>query len=153
MNILPNYIQYNRPAFYANKEQLDFPAKIPLTETEQKFDVVLKDLHRLESDIYVQKQNLRDMYSAQDRYDYKELLKKRRTIIAKLKRMAKKEAKEYYEIEFDIEGKKQYNRFAPKIMRAQSKEELQQVVDLISSYSLFAKTKEMLKQIILKKKF
>lgn len=139
--------------FCAKKTQPEFQAKIPLTEVEQRFDKVLLELHRVESNITTQKQNLRDMYSAKDRSDYKELLKTKRGLTAQLKRIAKKESKQDYEIEFEIAAKKQYNRFAPKIIRAQTKEELKQAVDLIMSYSLFQKVKVMLEQIISQKVF
>lgn len=90
MNILSTSIQNKNLIFCAKKKQPDFPAKIPLTETEQKFDAVLNNLHSLDSDIYVQKQNLRDLYSAQDRYDYKELLKKTQIYHYKVKSYGEK---------------------------------------------------------------
>ncbi len=153
MNILPNYIQYNRPAFYATKKQPDFPTKIQLTEVEQKFYEILMELHRVESDIKTQKQNLWNMYSAQDRGDYKELLKLRQSLLAKLRRIAKKESKDYWDFVRDINVKKEYNRFAPKLLKAKTEEELRKAIEIISTYNLFRKAEEMLEQIILSKKF
>lgn len=153
MNILPNYIQYNKPAFYAKKKQPDFPTKIPLTKVEQKFDKVLMELHRVECDIKTQKQNLWDMYSTQNRGDYRELLKLRQSLLAKLRQIAQKESKDYWDIIKEISIKKEYNRFAPKLLRAKTEEELRKAIEIISSYNLFKKAEEMLEQIISNKKF
>lgn len=67
--------------------------------------------------------------------------------------MAKSEAKEYYEIEYEIDVKKQYNRFAPKLLRAKTKEELNSAIEIISSHFLYKKVKDMLAQIISHKNF
>lgn len=150
-------LQTKAPAFKARQKTETFPQYLPqkmfLTETEAKFDEVLLKLHRVECDIRTQKQNLRDMYSATDRFDYRELLKERQGLLARLRRMAKKESKEYYEIESDIAAKKQYNRFAPKLFRAKTSEEIKQVLELIDSYPIYKTIKDMLMQIIQEKKF
>ena len=62
-------------SFKAKKN--DLPQKLEYTEVEQQCNEVLKKLDSLERNIRVQKQNLRDYYSSQDRYDYRELLKER----------------------------------------------------------------------------
>lgn len=158
MNILS--LQTKAPVFNAknNKEGLpqslpqNLPPKMFLTETEAKFDEILLQFHRVECDLKTQRQNLRDMYFAQDRFDYRELQKERQRLLARLKRIAKKESKEYYEIESDIAVKKQYNRFLPKVLRAKTPQEKKQVLILMESYPLYAKVKEMLMQLIRQKK-
>lgn len=150
MNILPLHTIV--PAFKAENNSEALPQKLLLTETEAKFDKILLEFHRVESDLKTQRQNLIDMYSAQDRFDYRELQKERQRLLAKLKRIAKKESKEYYTIESDIAVKKQYNRFAPKAFRAKTRNEIKQVLELIESYPVYKTVKDMLMQIIKSKK-
>ena len=138
-------------SFKAKKN--DLPQKLEYTEVEQQCNEVLKKLDSLERNIRVQKQNLRDYYSSQDRYDYRELLKERRRVAGQLRRIAKNAGVDEYELEFCVRMKREYNYYAPKIVRAKSKPELNQVLDLINSSSLYVKTKELLAQLIGKKKF
>ncbi len=114
------------------KNETNLPTKLTLTETEEHFYTDLKKLYTLNSNIKTQRQNLKDYYSPQDRFDYTDLLKKRRSIIAKLKREAKKAGTTYENIEYNILLKKEYNRYAPKIVRAKTLKELKSVLELIS---------------------
>lgn len=130
-----------------NNETL-LPQKLEFTETEATYKEELSKLRTLESNIAVQKQNLRDFYSAQDRSDYRELLKERQKGIAKLKRIAKSAGIDEKELEFNVYIKKEYNRIAPKLFRAKSKQEISQLQDFINSKSLFAQTRRLLNQLI-----
>lgn len=120
------------------------PKKFELTEFEEKYNDVMVQIKRLDSNIHVQKNNLKDYYSAQDKYDYQELLKQRQNLIARKKNMAKKSNLAQFDLEYNISVKKEYNRFAPKIYKASTKQELWSIEKLISEYSLYVKTKTLL---------
>lgn len=155
MNILPlNTFKYQTPAFSAKRTKTEEigPKKLEFTKPEKELNEFLVKLYRLESDIRVQKENLRHFYSYQDKYDYQELLKERQQLIAKLKRIGKKYNKDYLDMEHDVMVKKEYNRFAPKIIKANSIKELAELSELISSSMLFTATKNLLIQLIGKKK-
>lgn len=72
------------------RQEPELPPKIEFTKIEQEYIPVLKELYTLNSNIYTQKQNLRNYYSSADRCDYRELLKQRRNLIKKLERIAQK---------------------------------------------------------------
>lgn len=154
MNILQlNNSQYQKPIFRARKKENTSFEKLQFTPIEKEYNDVLLQLHSVNSNIYTQKQNLRHFYSAQDKYDYQELLKEGRKLQAKLKRIAKKYNMQANDLDFSIGVKKEYNWLAPKIFRAQTREELQKVIDFISSQSIYRKVQEMLDQLIKQKKF
>ena len=122
MNILPlNTYKYQTPVFGAKKSKKEEigPKKLNFTQSEEEFNEFLVKLRRLESDIRVQKQNLKLFYSVQDNYDYHELLKQKQLVLAKLKRIAKKYDTDYLDLQRNVLVKKEYNRFAPKIIRAE----------------------------------
>lgn len=135
------------------RQEPELPPKIEFTKIEQEYIPVLKELYTLNSNIYTQKQNLHNYYSSTDRCDYRELLKRRRNLVAKLKRIAKKADKDYFTMEHEIREKREYNRFVPKILRAKTPKELQQVIELISSYNLAGRVQDILEYLIQKKKF
>lgn len=56
-------------------------------------------------------------------------------------------------MEWEIIEKREYNRFVPKILRAKTPKELQQVIELISSYNITKKVQDILEYLIQKKKF
>ena len=122
--------------------------KIPLTETEEHFYASLKDLYTLDSNIATQKQNLRYYYSTQDKFEYNELLKERRKLAAKIKREAKNAGTTCAILEQNIGVKKEYNRYAPKVLRAKTLEDLKPILELINSYKLYGKTRELLLNLI-----
>ena len=154
MNILQlNNSQYQKPIFRARKQENTSFEKLQFTPIEKEYNDVLVQLHSVNSNIYTQKQNLHHFYSAQDKYDYQELLKECRKLQAKLKRIAKKYNMQADDLDFSIGVKKEYNLLAPKIYRAQTQEELQKVIDFISSKRIYRKVQEMLDQLIKQKKF
>lgn len=124
------------------------PKKLELTEFEAKYNDVMVQVKRLDSNIHVQKNNLKDYYSAQDKYDYQELLKQRQNLRARLRNMAKKSNNNQFDLEYNITVKKEYNRFAPKIYKASTKQELWYIEKLIDEYALYPKTKELLLTLI-----
>ena len=154
MNILPlNTYKYQTPVFGAKKSKKEEigPKKLNFTQSEEEFNEFL--VRRLESDIRVQKQNLKLFYSAQDSYDYHELLKQRQLVLAKLKRIAKKYDTDYLDLQRNVLVKKEYNRFAPKIIRAASLKELAELKEWIASSFLYKASEDLLMQLMEKKKF
>ena len=154
MNILPlNTYKYQTPVFGAKKSKKEEigPKKLNFTQSEEEFNEFLVKLRRLESDIRVQ--NLKLFYSVQDNYDYHELLKQRQLVLAKLKRIAKKYDTDYLDLQRNVLVKKEYNRFAPKIIRAGSVKELAELKELISTSFLYKAAENLLMNLIDKKKF
>lgn len=135
------------------RQEPELPPKIRFTKIEEEYIPVLTELNTLNSNIYTQKQNLYNYYSSTDRCDYRELLKRRRNLITKLKRIAQKADKDYHTMEREIREKREYNRFVPKIQKAKTPKELQQVIELISSYNLARRVQDILEYLIQKKKF
>lgn len=153
--ILPRRRYQSRPAApsFQSSDTVEFsssvlPKKLELTEFEAKYNDVMVQVKRLDSNIYVQKNNLKDYYSAQDKYDYQELLKQRQNLRARLRNMAKKSNNNQFDLEYNITVKKEYNRFAPKIYKAGTKPELRVIEKLINEYALYPKTKELLLTLI-----
>lgn len=124
------------------------PKKFELTETEALFDESLLKLHTINSNIKTQKENLRDFYSPQDKADYKDLLKERKKLNAKLDRIAKQAGADALDLEVSITTKKIYNRLAPKILRAKSKQEILQLKADIDNRVLFLNTRKLLESLI-----
>lgn len=156
MNILPlNTYKYQTPVFGAKKSKKEEigPKKLNFTQSEEEFNEFLVKLRRLESDIRVQKQNLKLFYSVQDNYDYHELLKQKQLVLAKLKRIAKKYDTDYLDLQRNVLVKKEYNRFATKIIRAGSVKELAELKVMISSSFLYQAAENLLLQLMEKKKF
>lgn len=131
----------------AKKENL-LPRKFGFTEFEEKCNELLVKRDRMNMNIRTQKQNLRYFYTAQDNYDYHELLKQRQKLTGQLNRLAKKAGVRAFELEEGIYIKREYNRYAPKIYNARTKEDLVQVYDLISSVGLYERVRELLTKLI-----
>ena len=165
MNILRmNFDKTAKPTFMAKKEpkitivsKETLPRKIELTEMETQYNEVNKEYHKALHDSYVQKRNLSSYYSAQDKFEYQEVMKKKNRLNAKLDRMSKKAGIDRFALENTIEAKKQYNRYAPKLFRAETKMALKEVETLIfeavtnknalvSLAALISQCKKMLKK-------
>ena len=165
MNILrTNFDKTAKPTFMAKKEpkitivsKETLPRKIELTEMETQYNEVNKEYHKALHDSYVQKRNLSRYYSAQDKFEYQEVIKKKNRLNAKLDRMSKKTGIDRLVLEDTIEAKKQYNRYAPKLFRAETKAALKEVETLIfeavtnknalvSLAALISQCKKMLKK-------
>lgn len=139
MNIIKlNFNKTVMPTFMANKEpKITFvakdtlPKKIELTEMEAQYNELNKEYHIALHDAYVQQQNLRSYYCKQDKFEYREAMKKKNQLNSKLDRMSKKAGIDRLELENTIEAKKQYNRYAPKLFRAETKSALKEVEKLI----------------------
>ena len=125
-----------------------FPVRLELNDVEKKFEGLLKELRLIEANIKTQKQNLSSFYSYQDKSDYNELLTKRRSIIAKLNRLSKKENVDYTHVSCDIDFKKSYNLYAPKILRAANEKELNDVNNLILSRYFSKPLKNILLELV-----
>ena len=139
MNILrTNFDKTTKPTFMAQRKpkvtivsKETLPRKIELTEMETQYNEVNKEYHKALHDSYVQKRNLSSYYSAQDKFEYQEVMKKKNRLNAKLDRMSKKAGIDRFVLEDTIEAKKQYNRYAPKLFRAETKMALKEVEKLI----------------------
>lgn len=131
----------------AKKENL-LPRKFEFTEFEEKCNELLVKRDRMNMNIRTQKQNLRYFYTAQDNYDYHELLKQRQNLMGQLRRLAKNAGVNSTDLELGIYAKREYNRYAPKIYRAATHEELNQLQNLITSLNLFSQAEELLKRLI-----
>lgn len=134
------------------KKKVDYPQKYVFTEFEKDFNELLQQLYTLESNIKVQKQNLKYYYSAQDRYDYRRLLQEKQNLLGRLKRIAKSVDMNFDTLQYNLTLKKEYNRYAPKIFRAKSKEELVQLKELISAANIYQKARDILINLIEQKK-
>ena len=146
MNILPlNTYKYQTPVFGAKKSKKEEigPEKLNFTEVEEEFNESLVKL--------VQKQNLKLYYSVQDKYDYQKLLKQRQQLSAKLNRIANKSNTDYLDLLRGVLVKKEYNRFAPKIIRAASLKELAELKEWIASSFLYKASEDLLMQLMEKK--
>lgn len=139
MNILrTNFDKTTKPTFMAQRKpkvtivsKETLPRKIELTEMETQYNEVNKEYHKALHDSYVQKRNLSSYYSVQDKFEYREVMKKKNRLNAKLDRMSKKAGIDRFVLENTIEAKKQYNRYAPKLFRAETKMALKEVEKLI----------------------
>ena len=154
MNI-SNYKLFPRftPTFgNTSKKNTNDSIKFKFSETEEVFNENMTKLYRLERDIRVQKQNLKTFYSAQDKYDYQELLKQKRQVVSKMNRIAKKAGKDVNDFEIHILIKKQINKYIPKILNAKNKEELMQLKELVSTTAFFQLARDVLCRIIERKK-
>lgn len=154
MNI-SNYKLFPRftPTFgNTSKKNTNDSIKFKFSETEEVFNENMTKLYRLERDIRVQKQNLKTFYSAQDKYDYQELLKQKRQVVSKMNRIAQKAGKDVNDFEIHILIKKQINKYIPKILNAKNKEELMQLKELVSTTAFFQLARDVLCRIIERKK-
>ncbi len=132
--------------------KLKLPERFELTESEEAFNEVLKKVRRVEMNMKTQRQDMRDYYSSSSRYEYQELSKERTKLVGQLRRMAKKEGRDVNEMEFDIEGKKTYNRYAPKILKATNKDDLAQIQQELETSFIFVEPKKLLLQLIEQRK-
>lgn len=132
-----------------SKQQNMLPRKMEFTAVETTYKEIYVQLRYLNLNICTQKANLRAFYSAQDKADYQELLKQRRKLEGKLNRIAKKAGVEASDLEHNVYVKLEYNRYAPKIYNAKSKEDLEKCKELIETKELLhSRAKEMLYQLI-----
>lgn len=124
------------------------PKKMELTETEKSFNEVLIKYYKLEANAKTQRNNLYDYYSAQDKYDYQELLKEKRRVKSKLDKMAKQFGTTTFDLSYDILDKKDYNWFAPKIFRSKTVQELMQWQTELDNTILHLKVRKLLNKLI-----
>lgn len=112
------------------------PNKFELTEAEEKYNAVWVKLKLLNLNILTQKSMLKDYYSTQDRLDYKALLRQRQTLLRQLKKIASDVGIPKIILEIVITAKKEYNRYAPKIIRAKTIEDIETAKKAIQSTEL-----------------
>ena len=165
MNILTNTNNKYYNSFNAKKIEPDFtiksikeissswnansiPEKIEFSPLETLANELIVKIRKMNRDIRTQKFNLKKYYSAQDKYDYQELLKQRSLEKNKLNRLAKNTPYNAEELKYIVEEKKDYNFFAPKIFRAKTLEELNKIKAIILEYNLFKDIENLLLQII-----
>ena len=132
----------------SSKEKSKAPIKLELTENEKVFEPIWMRLRTVEMNIKTQKEALKYYYSTSDKYDYQELLKEKQKLTSQLKRMAKKEGRDYLEIGFDIDAKKSYNLYAKKVLKTGTKEELTKIKEELNERTIFSKARILLTQLI-----
>ena len=115
--------------------------------------MLLEVYNRAEQNAKSQKELLKSYYSSEDKYDYQMLLKEKSNLSKQLKRIAKKAGTDEITMEMDIIGKKEYNRYAPKVARAKTSPQLNEVQKLISEAPIFVDIKTFLLKIISEKHF
>lgn len=140
-------------SFCAKPQTNSFPIKRELTEAEKEFNEVLIKYNRASQNAKSQKELLKSYYSSEDKYDYQMLLKEKSNLSKQLKRIAKKAGTDEITMEMDIIGKKEYNRYAPKVARAKTIPQLNEVQKLISEAPIFVDIKTFLLKIISEKRF
>lgn len=143
---VPNVV-YNDILELSNASADKLPVKFEFTKIEETAKEIIKELYKTIQDLIVQKNNLRYYYSASDKYDYQELLKKKRSLNNQLNRLNKKGGYEEYQLEHMVKQKKEYNYYANKIYKANSIEELDAIYNKLGlgvSYSV----KKLLFQLI-----
>ena len=128
------------------------PNKFELTEAEEKYNEVWVKLKRLEMNIYTQKSALINYYSAQDRLDYRELLKQRQTLIRQLHKIASDSGIPEIILESIITVKKEYNRYAPKIIKAKTVEDFKTAKNSIPDSGLCHNTYKLLDKLFKQQK-
>ena len=124
------------------------PEKFEFGEMELKAKDLLSKITRLELNVIDQKKNLRNYYTSQNRDEYRELLKERRNASSQFLRLAKKMGLKVRDLESYICEKKDYNFYAPKIFRATTLEELENLKLRIEEKKVHDSIKELLYELI-----
>ena len=124
------------------------PEKFEFGEMELKAKELLAKITRLELNVRDQKRNVRAYYTSQNREEYRELLKEKNNTVSKFSRLAKKMGLEPYDLEHFIKEKKDYNFYAPKIHRAKTIEELENLKLRIEEKKVHDSIKELLYELI-----
>ena len=132
--------------------QNSIPLKRELNEIEKEFNEVLIKYNTASQNAKSQKELLKVYYSAQDKYDYQTLLKEKNKLKRQLKKIAKKANIDEITMEMNILEKQQYNRYTPKICRANSLSELTKLQKLIDESLIFFDIKTFLLKIITERK-
>ena len=131
-----------------SKRRTKSPERLELTESEKAFEPIWMRLRTVEMNVKTQKEALKYYYSASDRFDYQELVKEKQKLTSQLKRMAKKEGRDYLDIGFDIDAKKSYNRYAKKVLKTTTKDELAHIEKELKERNLFYRARVLLTQLI-----
>ena len=118
---------------FKSRSEFVLPAKFEYTPTEELAKGILSKIKKLTLDINTQKYNLKYYYSAQDKYDYQELLKTRRNLKSQFNRLSKNNGYSPELLKDIIDEKDQYNFYVPKILRTKSLNDLHKVQELIES--------------------
>ena len=125
-----------------------FPLKQEFSEVEKEFNDVLVKYNNVSQNARSQKEMLKIYYSAQDKYDYKELMKEKNKLSRQLKKIASKAGTDNISMEMDIIAKKTYNRYTPKIYNAKNLSQLEEDQKLINESTIFVNVKATLLKII-----
>ena len=128
------------------------PNKFELTEAEEKYNAVWVKLKLLNLNILTQKSMLKDYYSTQDRLDYKALLRQRQTLIRQLHKIASDSGIPEIILESIITIKKEYNRYAPKIIKAKTIEDFKIAQNSIPDSGLCHNTYKLLDKLFKQQK-
>ena len=123
--------------------------QIEFTELELKVKDLVLQIDKLEEEARVLKANLKAYYSAQDKYDYQELMQNKRNLQNKLSRFKKKHGFEGYKLESTIREKIQYNNYARRIYNTKTLDGLAKLKErILTSFKVYAKNKSKLLELI-----
>lgn len=123
--------------------------QIEFTELELKVKDLVLQIDKLEEEARILKANLKAFYSAQDKYDYQELMQNKRNLQNKLNRFKKKHGFEGYELECTIREKIQYNNYARRIHNTKTLDGLAKLKErILTSFKVYAKNKSKLLELI-----
>lgn len=115
-------------------------------------ELVAKELKakitRLELNARTFRQDLKHYYTSQNKEEYRELLKEKQKANSQFARLAKKMGLDKDDLSKYIDEKKEYNYFAPKIKRAISVEELDQIRTRIEEHHVYDSIKQLLFELI-----
>ena len=124
------------------------PVKFGFTEVEELFKPIYVKYRVASLNAISQKENMKLYYTTQCKADYHDIMKEKRSLFAKLKRIAKKAGMDEYDMMFTIDLKNEYNRNSSKICKAKTKEDFRNMEELISSSHFYMKTKELLSRLL-----
>lgn len=124
------------------------PERFEFGELELVAKDLLAKILRLELNAKTFKQDLRYYYTSQNREEYRELMKEKQKANSQFLRLAKKMGLNVHDLESYITEKKEYNFYAPKIHRAKTVEELENLKLRIEEKKVHDSIKELLYELI-----
>ena len=124
------------------------PERFEFGELELIAKDLLSKISRLELNARSCRQDLKHYYTAQNKEEYRELLKEKQNANSQFSKLAKKMGIDKYELSSYIKEKKDYNYYAPKIYRATSVDELENIRTRIEDQKVYSFVKELLFELI-----
>jgi len=124
------------------------PERFEFGQMELLAKELMSKILRLELNARSCRQDLKHFYTSQNRDEYRELLKEKQKANSQFARLAKKMGIDKDDLSKYIDEKKEYNYYAPKIKRATSVEELNQIRTRIEEQHVYMSIKQLLFELI-----